>query len=54
MPLSREGIVNYLGVARETVSRKFSQMEKEGLIYSINNKEILIPEMDKIEAIALN
>ena len=52
LPFSREGIANYLGVARETVSRKFSQLENEGLIRSLNNKEILIPDMDKIEAMA--
>ncbi|NLP16617.1 MAG: Crp/Fnr family transcriptional regulator [Clostridiales bacterium] len=52
LPLSREGIANYLGVARETVSRKFSQMENDGLIRSLSNKEILIPDLDKIEAIA--
>ncbi|NLO09912.1 MAG: Crp/Fnr family transcriptional regulator [Clostridiales bacterium] len=52
LPFSREGIANYLGVARETVSRKFSQLENEGVIHSLNNKEILIPDMGKIEAIA--
>ena len=52
LPLSREGIANYLGVARETVSRKFSQLENEGLIKSLNNKEILIPDLNKIVAIA--
>lgn len=52
LPFSREGIANYLGVARETVSRKFSQLENEGLIKSLNNKEILIPNLDKIAAIA--
>lgn len=52
LPFSREGIANYMGVARETVSRKFSLLENEGLIQSLNNKEILIPDMHKIEAIA--
>jgi CRP/FNR family transcriptional regulator len=52
LPFSWEGIANYLGVARETVSRKFSQMESEGLIISLNNKEILIPDLNKIEQIA--
>lgn len=52
LPFSREGIANYLGIARETVSRKFSQLENEGLIRSLNNKEILVPNMDKIAAIA--
>lgn len=52
LPFSREGIANYLGVARETVSRKFSILENEGIIHSIGNKEILIPDLNKIEAIA--
>lgn len=49
LPFSREGIANYLGVARETVSRKFSQLENEGIIHSLNNKQILIPDINKIE-----
>lgn len=52
LPFSREGIANYLGVARETVSRKFSQLENDGIIQSLSNKEILIPDLDKIEAMA--
>jgi CRP/FNR family transcriptional regulator len=52
LPFSREGIANYLGVARETVSRKFGQLENEGLIHTLNNKEILIPDLKKIEVIA--
>lgn len=52
LPLSREGIANYLGVARETISRKFSQLENEGIISSLNNKQILILDMDKIVTIA--
>jgi CRP/FNR family transcriptional regulator len=42
LPLSREGIANYLGVARETVSRKLGQLESDGVIRSVNNKSILI------------
>nr|WP_243456628.1 Crp/Fnr family transcriptional regulator [Mobilitalea sibirica] len=52
LPLSREGIANYLGVARETLSRKLGQLENEGLIRSVNNKEILIPNMQAIELLA--
>lgn len=52
LPLSREGIANYLGVARETVSRKFGQLENEGVIRSINNKSILILNKDALVEIA--
>ena len=52
LPLSREGIANYLGVARETVSRKFSQLESEGIIRSRNNKEILILNSEALQNLA--
>lgn len=44
LPLSREGMANYLGVARETVSRKLGQLENEGIIRSVSNKSLLILE----------
>lgn len=49
LPLSREGIANYIGVARETVSRKMSYLQEEGIIEMIGNKKVLI--LDK-EALA--
>lgn len=49
LPLSREGMANYLGIARETLSRKFSQLENDGIIRSVNNKEILIINMEQLE-----
>lgn len=42
LPLSREGMANYLGIARETVSRKLGQLESDGIIRSVSNKSILI------------
>jgi CRP/FNR family transcriptional regulator len=52
LPLSREGIANYLGVARETVSRKLGQLESDGVIRSVNNKSILILDSDALVEIA--
>lgn len=52
LPLSREGMANYLGVARETVSRKLSQLETDGVIRSISNKSILILDREALEEIA--
>lgn len=49
LPLSREGMANYLGVARETVSRKLGQMENEGVIRSVSNKSILLLDQEAIE-----
>ena len=52
LPLSREGIANYLGVARETVSRKLGQLENEGIIRSVNNKSILILDREALGTLA--
>lgn len=48
LPLSREGIANYIGVTRETVSRKLSLLHEEGIIRMIGNKKLLIPDMEKL------
>lgn len=42
LPLSREGIANYIGVARETVSRKLGNLQDEGVIRMLGNKKIII------------
>lgn len=42
LPLSREGIANYIGVARETVSRKLNHLQDEGIIEMIGNKKVII------------
>lgn len=52
LPLSREGIANYLGIARETVSRKLGQLENEGIIQTLNNKSILIKDDEGLKSIA--
>lgn len=49
LPLSREGMANYLGIARETVSRKLGQLENEGVIRSVSNKSILVLGRDALE-----
>lgn len=48
LPLSREGIASYLGIARETLSRKFSQLEQAGIIQAIGNKSIQIRKPDAL------
>lgn len=49
LPLSREGIANYIGITRETVSRKLGLLQDEGLIEPIGNKKMLIPDLQKLE-----
>lgn len=49
MPLSREEMANYIGVTRETMSRKLSLMEDNGAIELIGNKKIVIRDLQLLE-----
>jgi CRP/FNR family transcriptional regulator len=42
LPLTREDMSNYTGVARETVSRKLKKLEDEGIIKLVGNKKIVL------------
>jgi CRP/FNR family transcriptional regulator len=53
LPLSREGMANYLGIARETMSRKLKQMEASGLIATKGNKRIRIMNADCLQKIVM-
>ncbi|HAE62145.1 MAG TPA: Crp/Fnr family transcriptional regulator [Eubacteriaceae bacterium] len=48
LPLSREGIANYIGTTRETVSRKLNNLQNEGVIEMIGNKKIKIIDIDRL------
>jgi CRP/FNR family transcriptional regulator len=48
VPLSREGLANYIGVARETLSRKLSLLESEGIIHTVGKKAILIRDLAQL------
>ncbi|QSX09335.1 Crp/Fnr family transcriptional regulator [Alkalibacter rhizosphaerae] len=49
LPLSREGLANYIGVTRETVSRKLSALQEEGIIEMTGNKKIRVLDVDRLE-----
>ncbi|WP_127837062.1 Crp/Fnr family transcriptional regulator [Clostridium prolinivorans] len=49
MPLSREEMANYIGVTRETMSRKLSAMEDEGILELIGNKKIIIKDLKSLQ-----
>ncbi|HHW66956.1 cyclic nucleotide-binding domain-containing protein [Defluviitalea raffinosedens] len=49
LPLSREGIANYIGLTRETVSRKMSLLQEEGIIKMVGNKKIIITDKEALE-----
>ena len=42
LPLTREDMANYIGVARETISRKLKKLEDEGIIKLAGNKKIIV------------
>lgn len=52
LPLSREGMANFLGVARETVSRKLSQLETDGILRTVGNKALHLLKAEELKALA--
>lgn len=49
LPLSRQGIADYVGLTRETVSRKLSSLQAEGVVELIGNKKLLIIDKTALE-----
>lgn len=49
LPLNREEMANYCGIARETLSRKLSILENDGVIESIGTKKIIINNLNSLE-----
>lgn len=52
LPLSRADIADYLGLTLETVSRQMSKMKSAGVIDLIDSREIIVPDLKKLEDIA--
>ncbi|WP_339317571.1 Crp/Fnr family transcriptional regulator [Paenibacillus sp. FSL R10-2734] len=48
LPITREEIANYVGVTRETISRKFSKFEKLGIISFSGNKLMLVKDQEAL------
>ena len=46
LPLSREDMANYIGVTRETISRKLRKFEEERLIELVGTKKIIITDKE--------
>jgi CRP/FNR family transcriptional regulator len=49
LPLSREDMANYIGVTRETISRKLKKFEDEELIKIVGTKNIIILDEEGIK-----
>jgi CRP/FNR family transcriptional regulator len=50
LPINREEMANYVGVTRETISRKLSIFEDLGIISLKGNKVLIIKQLDKLKA----
>lgn len=46
LQLTREDMANFVGVTRETISRKLSQLAHEEVLELLDNKQILIKDLD--------
>lgn len=42
LPISREDMSNYTGVARETISRKLKKLEEDGFLKLVGTKKVII------------
>lgn len=49
LPINREEMANYCGIARETLSRKLTRLEKENVIEIIGTKKIIIKDLNLLE-----
>lgn len=49
IPLTREDMANFIGVTRETISRKLSLLHDEGIIDLIGNKKIVILDIEALK-----
>jgi CRP/FNR family transcriptional regulator, anaerobic regulatory protein len=48
MPLSREEMANYIGITRETISRKLTSLQDEGIVELVGNKKIIIKDIETL------
>jgi CRP/FNR family transcriptional regulator len=49
LQLTREDMANFVGVTRETISRKLSHLSGEGILEILENKQLLIVDQDYFE-----
>lgn len=48
LPMAKKDIASYLGTTPETISRKFGELEDEGLIQQLSGKRIKIQDLDDL------
>jgi CRP/FNR family transcriptional regulator len=53
LPLSREGLANYLGLARETLSRKMAQLEELGLVENVDARTVRLRDLQGLQDLSV-
>ncbi|QAA34251.1 Crp/Fnr family transcriptional regulator [Clostridium manihotivorum] len=48
LPMNREDMANYIGVTRETISRKLTKLQDSGAISLVGNKTLIIRDPNKL------
>ena len=48
LPMSRKDLASYLGTTPETISRRFKELEKDGLINQLPKNSIHIPSVEEL------
>ncbi|MGV3240533.1 Crp/Fnr family transcriptional regulator, partial [Streptococcus hyovaginalis] len=51
LPITREEISSYVGLTRETISRKLAKLADKDILTLIGNKQILIHNKGKLQSI---
>lgn len=51
IPLSREELGNYVGITRETISRKLTVLQDDGIIELVGTKKIIIKDLSRLKKI---
>ena len=52
LTLTRADLADFLGLTLETVSRQITKLKTEGIIKLIDNREIIVPDIEVLEDIA--
>ena len=52
LQISKKDLAAHIGISQETLSRKLSQLEEQGLIEQTGQRKILILDMDSLKAMA--
>jgi CRP/FNR family nitrogen fixation transcriptional regulator len=52
LAMTRQDIADFLGLTIETVSRSFSQFERDGLITLLNAREVQLKNIDALQELA--